>query len=310
MPSLDQQLAFLESQASYIEPRARMIMYGSIQYPDLVPIDRSASPWADNIIHYTYDGTGDMIDLANRANDFPIVDVSQKQHSVLIEHKGLAYDWSDREIQRAMQIGVPLSDRKVNIAFRIAEEIKDDVFINGDANKSWDGFINFSSVAVSNSDAAFSGLTSKAWFALLNGVLSDVWTDSNQVRVADTLCLPPTLMQEFCEPLNDGTAVSLLDYFMKANIYTMTTGRPLMIRTLRALETAGKGTGSGVGTGKRIIAYNRDPNVLRYHIPQDLTFSEPQRKGLGWTYFGWMALGGLEILEPGAMRYLDDKNKA
>ena len=310
MPSLDQQLAFLESQASYIEPRARMIMYGSIQYPDLVPIDRSASPWADNIIHYTYDGTGDMIDLANRANDFPIVDVSQKQHSVLIEHKGLAYDWSDREIQRAMQVGVPLSDRKVNIAFRIAEEIKDDVFINGDANKGWDGFAKFESVEDTQHSSLFSGLGSKDWFILLNDLLSDVWTDSKQVRVADTLVLPPSLMKEFCEPLNDaGSAASLLEYLMKANIYTMTTGRPLMLRTLRQLETAGKGkTTTTASTKRRIVAYTRDPNVLRYHIPQDLTFSEPQRKGLGWTYYGWMALGGLEILEPKAMRYLDDKS--
>ena len=115
MTSLASRLQFMEAQSAFIESRSRMIQYGSIQYPELVDISREASPFADVITYYSWDGTGDMIDLANRANDYPFVEVTQAQHNVPIEWKGLAYDFSDREIGRAMLTGVPLADRKVRL---------------------------------------------------------------------------------------------------------------------------------------------------------------------------------------------------
>ena len=138
----------MESQAAYIESEARMIKYGSIQYPDLVGISREASPHADVITYYSYDGTGTMADIANRATDYPFVETAQQQHNVDIHWKGLAYDWSDREIGRAMLVGLPLADRKVRVAFRIAEEEKERVVLDGDEGKGWDSLIDHSSITI------------------------------------------------------------------------------------------------------------------------------------------------------------------
>ena len=132
MTTLASRFQFMESQAAYIESEARMIKYGSIQYPDLVGISREASPHADVITYYSYDGTGTMADIANRATDYPFVETAQQQHNVDIHWKGLAYDWSDREIGRAMLVGLPLADRKVRVSFRIAEEEKERVVLDGD----------------------------------------------------------------------------------------------------------------------------------------------------------------------------------
>ena len=132
-----------------------------------------------------------MIDLSNRGNDYPFVQVSQQQHNVNIEWKGLAYDWSDREIGRAMMTGIPLSDRKVRMAFRIWEEEKDRVFINGDTAKGWDGFVNNSNVPVLTAlTATFAASTGIEIAEAVNEALSAVYSSTNQVRIADTLCLP------------------------------------------------------------------------------------------------------------------------
>ena len=72
-----------------------------------------------------------------------------------------------------------------------------------------------------------------------------------------------------------------------------------MIKTLRQLDDA------AAGSANRVVAYPRDMSVLRYHIPQELQFMEPQRRADVWTYHGQMVLAGLEIMEPTAMRYLD-----
>ena len=291
----------MESQAAFIESRSRMIQYGSIQYPELVDISREASPFADVITYYSWDGTGDMIDLANRANDYPFVEVTQAQHNVPIEWKGLAYDFSDREIGRAMLTGVPLADRKVRSAFRIWEEEKDRVFISGDSAKGWDGFINVSNVASPNASATFAASTGIAIADIINEALGDVWDSTNQVRYANTLVLPPEQMNVLAtKPIGDNANRNTLAYVRENNIYTQMTGQPLMIRTLRQLKGAG-GTNSD-----RMVAYSRDADVLRFHIPQELQFLEPQRRADTWVYYGHGVLAGLEVMEPGAMRYRDN----
>ena len=301
MTTLASRLQFMESQAAYIESRARMIQHGSIQYPSLVGIERSASPFADVITYYSWDGTGDMIDLANRANDYPMVEVTQAQHNVPIEWKGLAYDFSDREVGRAQLTGVPLADRKVRIAFRIWEEIKDQVFISGDSAKGWDGFINVANVASPNASSTFASATGIAIADIINEALGDVWDSTNQVRYADTLVLPPEQMNVLAtKPIGDDADKNVLAYVRENNIYTQMTGNPLMIRTLRQLKGAG---GTNVD---RMVAYSRDMDVLRFHVPQELQFLEPQRRADAWIYYGHGVLGGLEVMEPGAMRYRDN----
>ena len=301
MTTLASRLQFMESQAAYIESRARMIQHGSIQYPSLVSIDRSASPHNDTITYYSYDGTGDMIFLANRGNDYPMVEVTQAQHNVNIEHLGLSYDYSDREIARAMVTGTPLADRKTRISFRIWEEKKEDIFINGDSDRGWDGFISVANVASPNASATFASSTGLVIADIINAALSDVSDGTNQVRYANTLVLPVEQYNLIAtKPIGDNADKSVLQYIMDHNVYTSQFGSPLMIRTLRQLKGAG-GTNSD-----RMIAYSRDADVLRFHVPQELQFTEPQRRADTWVYYGSGVVAGLEVMEPGAFRYLDN----
>ena len=301
---LEQRFQFMESQATHIESRVRMIRYGYIQYPELVGISREASPHSDSITYYSWDGTGEMIDIANRANEFPLVNVNQQQHLVGIHWKGLAYDWTDREIGRAQLLNLPLSDRKVRTAFRIAEEEKEKVFLFGDADKGWDGMVNHADIPVTELGANEAWADKMAFdiFNDINRLISGVWADTNQVRICDTLLIPVEQFAELGRPMGDDAGRSVMDYVRQYNVYTASTGNPLMIKTLRQLEGAGL---VGTTTADRAIAYPRDMEVVRYHIPQELQFIEPQRVGMTWLYHGSMVLAGLEIMEPQAMRYLD-----
>ena len=299
MPTLQQRLTFMESQAAHIESRVRMIQHGSIQYPELVGISREASPHADSIVYYSFDGTGDMIDLANRGNDFPLVQLLENQHTVSIQWKGLAYDWSDRELGRAILVGQSLSDRKVRLAFRIAEEEKERIFLTGDEGYGWNGMINFAEIPTqAGSDWAMA--TDEDIFSQVNALIGGAWEHTNQVRICDTLLLPVSSFVALGRPMGNDANQSVMEYIRKYNPYTALTGNPLMIKTLRQLNDA------SAGNKGRAIAYPRDMDVLRYHIPQELQFIEPQRVGTNWIYHGTMVLGGLEIMEPSAMRYLDD----
>ena len=54
-PTFDAQaaLGFLISQVSSIEQEVYAIRYGDIQYPNLVPVDTSAYPWARTVTYFT-----------------------------------------------------------------------------------------------------------------------------------------------------------------------------------------------------------------------------------------------------------------
>ena len=302
MATLQQRLAFVESQAAHIEPEARMIRHGSIQYSRLVGISREASPHADSIVYYSYDGTGEMIDIANRGNDFPLVQLLEEQHTVPIQHKGLAYDWSDREIGRAMLVGTPLSDRKVRLSFRIAEEEKERVWLTGDANQGWDGMINNSNIPDDTTDS-WDSASDEEIFNDVNDLIGGGWEETNQVRIADTLLLPVAKFVTLHRPMGDNASRSIMAYIKENNPYTSETGNELTVRTVRQLKGAGQEINSM--PSDRAVAYPRDMDVLRFHVPQELQFIEPQRVGMTWIYHGTMVLGGLEIMEPSSCRYLD-----
>ena len=55
-----------------------------------------------------------------------------------------------------------------------------------------------------------------------------------------------------------------------------------------------------------MIAYRRDPEVLRFHLPMDHRFGEPMRPApYYYVVPGMFRTGGLEVRLPGAMRYMD-----
>ena len=299
MATLEQRFQFMESQAAHVESRARMIKHKTIQYQDLVGVSREASPHADSILYYSYDGTGEMIDIANRGNDYPFVETQQQQHLVRIEWKGLAYDWSDREIGRAMLVGLPLSDRKIRTAFRIAEEVKDQVFITGDSAKGWDGMINQTDIPTDTATTAWASATDETIFNDINNLIGGAWAGTGQVRLCDTLLLPIDQYVLLGRPMGNDANMSVMEYIKKYNVMSAMTGTDLMIRTLRELK------GAGASNIDRALAYPRDMDVLRFHVPQELQFIEPQRVGASWIYHGHMVLAGLEVMEPGAMRNLD-----
>ena len=116
-----------------------------------------------------------------------------------------------------------------------------------------------------NASATFAASTGIEIANIINEALGDVWDGTNQVRYANTLVLPPEQMNVLAtKPIGDNANRNTLAYVRENNIYTQMTGQPLMIRTLRQLKGAG-GTNSD-----RMVAYSRDADVLRFHIPQEL----------------------------------------
>jgi hypothetical protein len=135
-----------------------------------------------------------------------------------------------------------------------------------------------------------------------NAALTGIMVDSLQVEMADTVLLPLQSLNLLAQTrLGSGDgAMTLLDFIATKNVYTFQTGRPLLIRAVRGLETAGEG---GVG---RMIVYRRDPQVLKMHVPMPHRFMPVWQTGpLVFDVPGIFRLAGVEVRRPGAFRYVD-----
>lgn len=304
----DQQaMGFLISQTSHIEAQAVEVQYPDIQYPQLIPVDTSANEWAKSVTYFSVDKTGKANWFAARAKDIHVADVERAKFEVDVEMADIGYRYDLEELGQAMMIpGTNLSSDRAVAARRAYEEFVDDVALRGKAEKSMAGIMNYPGITTVLAKNVGGNTTwdTKAADDILddvNNALTGVYTGSLTVEMADTVLLPVSALTILgTRRIGEDSDVSIMRYLMANNVYTMITGRPLTIRALRGLESAGQ-NGSG-----RMVVYRRDPQVIKMHIPMTHRFLPVWQTGpLVFDVPGIFRLAGLEIRRPGAVRYVD-----
>lgn len=303
-------LGFVTSQTSYIEQQVVEIQYPDIQYPNIIPIDTSANEWAKSVTYFSMNKVGVAGWFHHFAKDIHVADVERQKFEIGVEMADIGYRWSLEEIGQALMIpGMNLSADRAAAARRAYEEFVDRVVILGDTDKNFSGVVDFPGVSTSVASVHVGPPTGTGWeiktadeiLTDVNDALTGMYVDSLQVELADTLLLPIRALTLIAtKRLNDLSSMTILQFLQQNNVYSFQTGRPLTIRGLRGLETVGAGD-----TG-RMIAYRRDPQVLKMHIPMTHRFLPVWQTGpLVFDVPGIFRLGGLEIRRPGAVRYVD-----
>jgi hypothetical protein len=305
-----QALSFVVQQAQYIEPQVYEVAYPEIQYPNLVPIDSSGNEWMKSIAFLSLDKVGQANWFNHLAADVPFADVMLNKFEQGIEMAAIGYYWTLEETGQEAMISGPTINRvmeRANAARRASEEMIDRIAFFGDTTKGWTGLTNDPNVTITGapadgtgSSALWSTKTANQMARDINLILSGVYTASLTTEIADTLLLPPDRFTALAQSLVTNTAVTGLNLVQQGNAYTALSGNPLTIRTVRGLETAGAG---GVA---RAIAYRRDPQILKLHLPMPFNFRSPmQVTALRFDVPGIFRTGGVEVRRPKSMQYLD-----
>jgi hypothetical protein len=310
LPDAQQALGFVVSQTSHIEATVYEEQYPEIQYDKLIPIDTSANEWAKSVTYYSMNKVGAAGWFHHYAKDIHVADSERAKHEVGVEMADIGYRWSLEEIGQAMMTGTPLQAERAAAARRAYEEFMDEKALFGDADKGIFGLLNYPGITTTTvpADGGDDDETSWAMKSVdqilrdFNAALTGIMVDSLQVEMADTVLLPLQSLNLLAQTrLGSGDgAMTLLDFIATKNVYTFQTGRPLLIRAVRGLETAGEG---GVG---RMIVYRRDPQVLKMHVPMPHRFMPVWQTGpLVFDVPGIFRLAGVEVRRPGAFRYVD-----
>ncbi|ETK19299.1 hypothetical protein H097_10582 [Pseudomonas sp. FH4] len=295
-------LGFVVSQTSFIERQVNEIVYADIQYPGLIPVDTSAPEWIKSVTYYSSDKVGKADWINGNADDIPLASTERTKFETSVHMAGIGYGYGLEEISQAQMLGLSLTADDASAARRAYEEMVDRVALAGDASKGFSGLFNFPGVT------AGTAVTGNWGPATADQILADVNT-SLTVQAAgtmftafsDTLLLPYSkFLLLATRKVNDQGLESILTYLQKNNVYTATTGRPLLLKGLNGLDTAGAG-----GTA-RMISYRRDPSVLKMHIPMPHRFLPVYQAGpIRWEVPGIFRLGGVDIRRPAEVRYTD-----
>ena len=295
-------LGFVTSQTSSIEREVNATVYPDIQYQFLIPVDTSAHPFVKSVTYYSSDKFGRADWINGNANDIPRAGTELAKHETSVHMAGIGYGYGYEEINQAQMLGMNLQADDAMAARRAYEEMVERVALSGDTQKGFSGLINNTSVTAA-------AVTTGSWTAAtnedlvladINNLILGIATDTQYTGMADTLLLPYAKMNFLSTNRLGDTQSTLLAFLRENNTYTAMTGQPLTIRAVRGLETAGA---AGVN---RMVAYRRNPQVLKLHVPMPHRFLPVYQDGpLNFVVPGVFRLGGLDIRRPKEVRYGD-----
>lgn len=312
-----QTLSFVQGQAYSINQRVYETRYPDWDYSRLIYIDSSGPEWSPGVLTYTSDMSGQAKWQSGYAKDIPLADVSQNM--TMMQHRlaAIGYQYNIEEVNSTMGFpGAALPDRRARAARLAYYQFMYGLVLTGNAEKGMGGLINFPGVTNTTAPADGTG-GSTLWVNAagvgqktpaqivrdINIALQGVYLDTKEIEMADTILLPVEAHTYIAQtPYSPTTMETILAFVMKNNIYTLTTGRPLTIRSVRDLGAAAEGVAKG-----RLVAYKNDGDYVKLHLPMPHRFLPVYQDGpLNFTVPGIFRTGGVEIMSTAAFRYLDE----
>lgn len=300
--------AFLTPQLYRIETEVYMTRYPSFDINRFMPVDTSGDMWDVGTLVYSMEQVGQAEFLAGGAFDVPYASAKMSQATHAFHLAGIGYEWNTQELQRAAQLGRSLSSDKAQAAKLAADRFIYTLAMNGQtpagaSEKGWTGFVNNASAPAAQV-AADGTAGSRLWSAKtadlilrdINEAITAVETGTGETHVANTLVLPTSRYNTIATQRVGDTNATILQFLQANNA----AGESLEILKSRALETA------GTGATTRMVAYDRNVQVLKFHLPGPHQFLPPfQKSSLVYEVAGIMNVGGVEVRLPKAIVYRD-----
>lgn len=302
-----------------VQAAFREVKYGKLLWRDVVPaasIDGSVNPGATELSYKVKDWRGKGAFRSRFDQSVPSVSRSLTKIRIPISVAGVTAEF-DREDARQMQMAESenLLDELPKIMRMACEKHIEGTVFFGDTQVGFRGWLNYSGISVSsavdsgrqngataNSAAArqWANKTADQILFDINNAISTVWENSRHVHLPDTVYLPGEQISFIAADRLPDTNLTVWQFIQRNNIYTVRTGNPLKIDTIRYLDNAGSGNTARMVVGE----FNDSDNmVMPFPIPFDLL--EPQERGYSVDLFAEYKFGSYHVPYPGAFAYID-----
>lgn len=298
--TIDNGIAFYVSQLASIESRIYETKYGKIRFQEFVPVVTTDPDEINQVDYFHYNAVTVGKFIGANAADLPQSDIEGGRSTIPVFYGGNAYGYSLDELRVSQAQRIPLDTTKATASYRGFQEHAQKVAYFGDAARGITGLFNNANVAVSNSAVNWDTATGLEIVADLNSFLTDVWRNSAEVHVPDTLLLPSDRWSKINSMrMADGTDTTVLQYFMLNNVYRGLTGGTLTIQPVLQLEDI------GTNSQGRMMAYELNDENLTMRMPIVWRSQPPQAKGLRMEVPCEYKFGGVAFRYPGSAAYRD-----
>ena len=313
-----QALAFVTAQAYRINRTIYDARFPDWDFSKLIYVDTTGPAWSPGVITYTSDMTGVAKFQSGYAKDIPLADVSQNYETRNFHMAAIGYQYNLGEVNAAIQIGGSLPDRRARAARLAYNQFMYNLTLFGSTEKGITGIANYAGVSAAAVPA--DGTGSSTYWVNASGVglktpaqivrdinlgIQGIQIGTYGIELADTVLLPVEALNYIAStPYSLTTTETILSFVARTNIYTVTTGRPLTIKSIQDLGTAA--TASGVSGKGRMVVYKNEQDYVKLHLPMPHQFLPVYQDGpMNWLVPGIFRTGGVEVLSTAAFRYLD-----
>lgn len=221
--------------------------------------------------------------------------------------------WSIPELISAEKLGRPVDQQKyAGMQLKWNMDIDEQVYV-GDTQLAMVGLFNNDANVTHNAVAVGAG-ASKLWskktpdeiLADVNTLLNGTWAASGWAVMPNSLRLPPDQYAYIIsQKVSLAGNVSILQFLKENNLVKTSTGTDLDIQPVKWLIGAAAGGTIGTADGhNRMVAYNKDPNYVRF--PMTLLSRTPiENRGLYQITTYYCRLGVIEFVYPETLQYAD-----
>ncbi len=305
--------AFLARQLEHIRAGLYEVQYTDLVYDRLMPINRSVRSGQREYTIRIMDKVGEAEIIAENTDNIPNVEMNVSEKSMKFFTIGLGYRYGVDEARAAMEAGIPLLATKAMVCKQQVERKVNDIALIGNTFAGATGLLTATDTGVltrtastgaGSGDTEFEGKSADEILADLHAFTSKPWTDSKGVFSVNTLLLPLTTRTYLASRrVGDGTNGSILSYFLGADQFIKSEDSVVGLWQLESSSAAGAGS---AWTGKRAMAYRRDPGALELMINQPFEQMPPQAVNFYVKTLCRMKMGGLAIYQPATIIRMDE----
>lgn len=290
--------AILEKKLEYLKTKIYQVVYPKLKARMLIPVSNDADPGAETITYEQWDDFGMAQIIANYADDLPLVDALAEDFTTKVKGIGAAYQYSIQDLRRSAMANADLSTKKGRAARKFVEWKIEDIAATGDSNYGLTGFANNANVTLTSpTTGTWSGATAAQIIADLDKLVSAIVVATKETYTPDTIAMDVTLYNIIAHKrvsTTGDTSRTVLQDYIESSPY---------IDEIAAWNKLAQA--DAAGTGPRIVAYPKDPDVLSLEIPQEFEQFPPQAKNLAFVIPVHARCAGVIVPIPVAMGYMD-----
>lgn len=272
--------AFFQRELEYLIGRSYEKKFGELSFRNVLPISTEANPGAETITYQMYEEVGQAKLIISAANDLPRADVTGKEHTVNVRTIGSSFGYTVKAIKSSQMAGKSLDQRKANAARRAVETTMNTLAWHGDDTAGIMGVLSTGNgIPRLASDKPFKGTgmaTPQEKLDYITSWFNKIFTDTKMAEAANRIVLTPEDWSSIWSTRfsDGGDRVSLGRWLIENVPFLSSDSDIVAANELIGADSNGK---------DMAFVMKYDNEVIECHIPEELTFYEPQMKGLEYV---------------------------